>query len=92
MRTLNRTLTVLIGVVALALMWAWIARTDWGLARTLLSLGDGFDNALEPMIRIVGTLLVAIAGTRLVELTWRRLFPKPPRSSRGHTRVGSESS
>ena len=92
MRTLNRTLTVLIGAVVLALTWAWIARTDWGLTRTLLGLGDGFDNAVEPIVRIVGTLLVAIVGTRLIELTWRRLFPKPPRSSRGQTRVGSESS
>ena len=79
MKTLNRILTVLIFTIALALTWAWIGRTGWASDRTVLEISEGFDSSLEPVIKIAGTLLVAIAAIRLIERAWSRLRPKPRR-------------
>jgi len=85
MKTVHQILvTVLLGIVVV-LGWAWVARTDWAATRDILGVGEGFEHPLEPIIKISAMLLIAIAGTKLIERGFRYLRgtgrspePEPP--------------
>jgi len=92
MKTLNRTLTVLIFAVALALTLALIAQTGWGTTRSVPGVGEGFDGPLEPLIEITGTMLVTISATLLIQRAWSQLRPRPQRPPRQPERVQTHDS
>ena len=66
MKTLNRVLTVLIVALGGVLVWAAIAQTDWAASRSLLGVGELYENPLSPLIKVAGVFLVAITATKLV--------------------------
>ena len=86
MRTLNRVLTVLVITVGLALAWAAVAKSGWGLTRSVLGIGGEYSSPLQPLSLVVVTLLVVVTGTLLIEQAWQWLRPKqeriPPRADR----------
>jgi hypothetical protein len=73
MRLLNRTLTVLILAIAVVLLLGWVARTDWAAARDVLGAGEGFSNAIQPLIRVAVALLVSVSGIHLIRGGYRRV-------------------
>jgi hypothetical protein len=68
-RVFDRTVQVLVWGVALAVAWGLVGKTAWAATRSLLDAGPGYVNALEPLGFFLGTLLVAVPGTLLVQRT-----------------------
>lgn len=70
MRTLNRTLLILVLAVGVALSWSFVARTDWASSVSLLGVGEDYDSALEPMIKVAAAITVMVTGTQFVQRAW----------------------
>ncbi|MEA2001660.1 MAG: hypothetical protein U9N84_07225 [Actinomycetota bacterium] len=66
MKTLNRVLTVLLVTLGGVLVWAAIAQTNWAATRSLVGVGELYENPLSPLIKVAGVFLVAIAATKLI--------------------------
>lgn len=76
MRTLNRTLVVLIWAIGVALVLASISRTDWALAQNPLGMGDDRDNPIAALVRIPAVIIVMVAGTKLIQNSYRFVTEK----------------
>lgn len=70
MKTLNRTLLTLVLAVGVALSWSSVARTDWASSVSLLGVGEDYESALDPMIKVAAAMTVMVAGTRLMQAAW----------------------
>lgn len=70
MKTLNRTLLTLVLAVGVALTWSFVAQTDWASSVSLLGVGEDYESALEPMIKVAAAITVMVAGTQLVQRAW----------------------
>lgn len=73
MRLLNRSLTVLIFAIAVALALGWVARTDWAAARDVLGAGEGFSTAIQPLVKITAALLITVSSVQLIRDGYRRI-------------------
>lgn len=87
MKVLNRTLLVLVLAVAVALLLAALSNTGWALSRNPLGMGEDYDNALQPLIKIAAAIGVMVSGTKLVQRSYRFATAKvrgrmPSRSAR----------
>jgi len=71
MKTLNRTLLVLIAATAVALVWSLLSRTAWAGSVSVLGVGHDYDNAIQPLIKVAGAMVAMVAGTLLVQRTSR---------------------
>ena len=84
MTSLNRMLTVLVFAVGGVLVWALIAQTEWAATRSLLGVGEFYENPITPLVKTAGAITIAIALTKLVQrgATWfsRRILGREPRS------------
>lgn len=67
MKTLNRILLILVLAVGVALAWSMISRTDWASSVSLLGVGEDYDNALQPMVKVGAAIVVMVAATQLVQ-------------------------
>ena len=70
MKTLDRILLILVLAVGVALSWSLVARTDWASSVSLLGVGENYDSALEPMIKVAAAITVMVAGTQFVQKAW----------------------
>jgi hypothetical protein len=77
MKALNRTLTVAIFAIAVVLVLGWLSRTDWAATRDILGAGEGFSNALEPIVKITAAVLISVSGVQLIRDVVRRVFARP---------------
>jgi len=95
MKTLNRVLTVLIVTLGGVLVWAAVAQTDWAASRSLLGVGDLYENPLSPLVKVVGVFLVAITATKLIRsgsaMFSERVLGRDPRSRIPVRRPGGSS-
>lgn len=82
MKRLNRILTVVVGAVLVTAGWAATAHTPWAAARTYLGAGLDLDSWWSPLVVFGALVMVAVSLTRLVERTWKALFPEPVRPAR----------
>lgn len=91
MKTLNRVLLTLVLATAIALIWSWLSRTGWADSVSLLGVGENYDNALQPFIKVGAAVAVMVAATQLVQRVHRfvvtRVLGRPIRRSRGSTPV-----
>ena len=81
MRTLNRILLTLVLATAIALVWSWVGRTSWAGSVSLLGVGEDYDNALQPIIKVGAAVVVMVTATQLGKLAYRlvatRVFGRP---------------
>lgn len=80
MKTLNRTLLTLVVAIAVTLGWSLLSHTGWGSSVSLLGVGESYDNALQPIVKVAAAIVVMVAATQLVQNGYRFL------SERSHTR------
>ncbi len=71
MKTLNRTLLTLVIAIAVALGWSLLSRTGWGSSVSLVGIGENYDNALQPIVKVVAAVVVMVAATQLVQNGFR---------------------
>jgi TRAP-type C4-dicarboxylate transport system permease small subunit len=67
MKTLDRTLLTLVLAIAIALGWSWVSRTGWAASVSTIGVGQDFDNALQPIIKVAAAIIVMVAATQLVQ-------------------------
>lgn len=84
MTGINRILMVLVFAAFGVFVWALIAHTEWAASRSLLGVGDAFQNPLTPLIEIAGTVMIVVAVAKLVQQSaaWfaQRVLGRSPRS------------
>lgn len=91
-KRLNRILTVLVLAVFVVVGWSMAGHSAWAAARQYLGAGLEFDSWLDPLVALGGMVLVAVSATRLIERSWRALFPEPVRPVRSAPRTAARSS
>jgi hypothetical protein len=89
LRRCNRILTVVVCGVFVAAGWSLVAHTGWAAARQYLGAGLSFDHWSDPLVVFGAMVLVAVAGTRLIERLWHVLVPQPVRPTRVPARAGN---
>ncbi len=67
MRTLNRTLLVLIWAIGVALVLASISQTEWALTQNPIGMAEEYDNPIQPLVKVGAAIIVMVAGTKLVQ-------------------------
>jgi len=87
MKVLNRTLLVLVLAIGVALLLAALSNTGWALSMNPLGMGEDYDNALQPLIKISAAIVAMVTGTKLVQNSYRFVTEKvrgqtPQRSAR----------
>lgn len=91
MKTLNRILLTLVLATDIALAWSWVSRTSWADSVSLLGVGEGYDNALQPLVKVVAAIVVMVATIQLVQRAHRfvstRVLGRPTGRLRGSLRV-----
>ncbi|MCP3994659.1 MAG: hypothetical protein GY722_06270 [bacterium] len=85
MKTLNRTLLTLVVATAIALGWSWIARTDWAASASILGVGQDYDNAIQPILKVAAAIVVMVAATQLIQRATRFLLGSERRSTAGRS-------
>lgn len=80
MKRVNRILTIVVFGVFITVGWSLLARTEWAAVREYLGAGLDFDSWSDPLVVFGAMIVVAVAGTRLVESAWKALFPKPEKA------------
>ena len=73
MKLINRTLTVLIFAILVVLALGWVARIDWAATRDVLGAGEGFDTAIQPLVKIAAAVLICVSGVHLIRDGYRRV-------------------
>lgn len=71
MRTLNRTLVVLIWAIAVALVLVAISQTGWALDVNPDGIAEDYSNPIQPLVRIAAALTVMVTGTKLIQAGFR---------------------
>ncbi len=71
MKALDRTLLTLVLATAIALGWSWVSRTDWAASVSILGVGQNFENALQPIIKVAAAIVVMVTATQLVQNAYR---------------------
>lgn len=93
MKTLNRVLLTLVLATAIALVWSWLSRTNWADSVSVLGVGENYENALQPIIKVGAAGVVMVTATQLVQgahrLVATRVLGRSPNSSRKSRRVPS---
>lgn len=67
MKTLNRVLLSLVLALGVALIWSWVSRTPWAESVSLLGVGENYDNALQPLVKVAAAIIVMVSATQLVQ-------------------------
>ena len=80
MKTLDRILLTLVVAIAIALGWSWASRTGW--AASVSTLGEGFENALQPIVKVAATLVVVVSATQLVQTASRSISERRSNGAR----------
>jgi hypothetical protein len=81
-------------VIAVALGWSWVSRTDWAASVPILEAGQDYENALQPIIKVAAAIIVMVAATQLAQKAFHlpsrhglvrhtRRSTKPMRTSSG---------
>ena len=67
MKTLHRTLLTLIAAIAVALAWSAASRTSWADSLSLLGIGQNYESALQPLVKVAAAILVMVTATQLIQ-------------------------
>ena len=76
MKTLNRTLLVLIWAMGVALVIVSISRTGWALSQNPLGMAEAYDNPIQPLVKIAAAVTVMVAATKLIQNGYRLVIEK----------------
>lgn len=68
MKSLDRTLLTLVLAIAIALGWSWVSRTDWAATVSILGVGEDYENALQPIVKVAAAIIVMVTATQLVQM------------------------
>ena len=82
MKTLDRILLTLVVAIAIALGWSWASRTGWAASVSTLGVGQGFENALQPIVKVAATLVVVVSATQLVQTASRSISERRSNGAR----------
>lgn len=88
MKTLNRTLLALILAIEVLLVWSLLSRTAWASSVSLLGIGDNFEYAYQPIVKVLAMTVVAVSGVQLIRQAFgfvrSRLARPRPASTSAH--------
>lgn len=75
MTVLRRLVVILLFAVGVLVVWSWIGRTPWALTVDPLDATEQFTDAVAPLRKVVGALLVTVPAVLLIRSAWSWIGP-----------------
>ena len=69
MKALNRTLLTLVLAIGVLLAWSALSRTGWATSVSLLGIGDNYQFAYQPIVKVVAMTTVMVSAVQLIRQT-----------------------